>query len=85
MSVLVKPGNTRCEQMLSAPHPIADIEQWDRHVRVVPTRDSCIAAKSFLFDHLVGEREQRGGKFDTNRFCRLEVDHQFEPGWLHHW
>jgi hypothetical protein len=56
-----------------------------QHVGKVPTRDSCIAAKSFLFDHLVGEREQRGGKFDTNRFCRLEVDHQLELGWLNHW
>ena len=37
----------------------ADIGRTIAEVRFVPTRDSCIAAKSFLFDHLVGLREQR--------------------------
>ncbi len=36
----VQGGNTRCEQMFSAPRPIADIEQWGRHVRVVPAGDA---------------------------------------------
>ena len=33
-------GNTCCEQMFSAPRLIADIEQWGRHVRVVPDADT---------------------------------------------
>jgi hypothetical protein len=37
--IRVKPGNTRCEQMFSAPHPTADIDQWSRHVGKVPVGD----------------------------------------------
>jgi hypothetical protein len=33
----VKGGNTRCEQMFSAPHPIADIAPRSWHVRFVPS------------------------------------------------
>jgi hypothetical protein len=38
-----------------------------------------------LFDHLVGEREQRGWHFEAERFRGLEVDHQLELGRLHNW
>src|SRR5260370_22591624 len=35
--------------------------------RGVPTADSCIAAKTSLFDHLVGTGEQRGRHFEAKR------------------
>jgi hypothetical protein len=55
----VKLGNTRAEHMFSAPHPIADIEQWDRYVvkwridvvefiaicRAIPADSAAILAK----------------------------------------
>src|SRR5258705_11245635 len=47
----------QCEHMFSALPLRADIAGQSRHVRFVPTRDSCIAARSFLFDHLVGADE----------------------------
>ena len=37
-----------------------------------------------LFDHLVGAGEQRGRHGETERFGRLEIDHQFEFSWLLH-
>ena len=39
---------------MSALPPKADIVERDRHVRFVPKADSCSAANSTLFDHLVG-------------------------------
>jgi hypothetical protein len=39
---------------MSALPPKADMVQHDRDVRFVPEADSCTAAKSVLFDHLVG-------------------------------
>jgi hypothetical protein len=36
----VRLGNTRCEQMFSVPHLIADIEPRRRHVRVVTAAKS---------------------------------------------
>jgi hypothetical protein len=50
--------------------------------RFGPTRDSCIAAKSFLFDHLVGAQQQRGRHGEAERFGRLHVDHELEFGRL---
>src|SRR5215831_11921557 len=38
-----------------------------------------------LFDHLVGKREQVRRPRETERFHGLDIDHQFELGWLHHW
>jgi hypothetical protein len=40
--------------------------------------------KHFLFDHLVGEQLHLVGDGQAKRFGRLEVDHQFELGRLHH-
>ena len=67
---------------MSASRPTADIGRTFPEVRFVPTRDSCIAAKSFLLDHLVGAQQQRGRHSETERFGRLHIDHQFEFGRL---
>jgi hypothetical protein len=34
------------------------------------------------FDHRVGTGDQSGWYFEAKRFCRLEVDHQFEASFL---
>jgi len=35
-------------------------------------------------DHLIGADEQRRRDVDAELFRRPEIDHQFEPGGLHH-
>jgi hypothetical protein len=45
-------------------------------------RHSCIAANCPSFDHLVGAGEQRGRHGEAERFRRLEIDDQFQPGAL---
>jgi hypothetical protein len=42
------------------------------------TTDSCIAAISRLFDHLVGAGEQRGRYRQAKRLGGLEIDKQFD-------
>ena len=39
-------------------------------------------SKLRLFDHLVGEREQRSRNVEPKCLRGLEVDHQIEFGWL---
>jgi hypothetical protein len=46
-------------------------------------RNSCTAAKSVLFDHLIGAREQGWRHFQSERPGRLEVDDHLEFRWLH--
>src|SRR5262249_209104 len=43
--------------------------------------DSCTAAKGWLFDHLVGAREQRRRHREAELLCRFEIDHQFVFRW----
>jgi len=45
----------------------------------VPKADICSAANSSLFNHPIGEREQRWRDFEAERLGGLEVDHQFQP------
>jgi hypothetical protein len=59
---------------MSALPPKADIAERDRNVRFVPQADSCTAAKSVLFDHLVGGRKQRRRNTQTERFRGLEIN-----------
>src|SRR5262249_45143453 len=45
----------------------------------------CTAAILSLFDHLVGLRKQRRRHGEADRLGGLEVDHEIERCWLHHW
>ena len=50
---------------MSALPPKADIAAAQTDVRFVPKADSCAAANSRLFDHLVGDGEHAGWNFET--------------------
>jgi hypothetical protein len=56
----------------------ADIRSPFNHVRFMPKADSCTAAKSALFDHLVGGDEQRRWHIETECFRSPEVDTKLE-------
>jgi hypothetical protein len=58
MSELGQKQTLRRSIAMSALPPKADIGTQPRDVRFVPIADSCTAAKSLLFDHVVGAGEQ---------------------------
>jgi hypothetical protein len=64
---------------MSALPPKADIDRRDRHVRLVPTADSCTAANDVhgyedLLDHLVCTREHGRRHVEAERLGGLEID-----------
>jgi hypothetical protein len=67
---------------MSAFPPIATVERTCEEVRFVPTRDSSIAAKSFLFDHLVCADKQEGRHSKAEFLGRLQIDNQLKFGRL---
>ena len=59
---------------MSALPPKADIGTQSWNVRFVPKADICTAAKTRLFDHLVGRSKQRLRDVEAKRFRRFEID-----------
>ena len=59
---------------MSALPPKADMCSALTHVRFVPIADIC------LFDHLVGEQQERLAYREAERLGRLEVDDEFKLG-----
>src|SRR5665213_2205395 len=57
-------------------------DRFSREVRKVPTTDSCTAAATGLFNHLVGNGNQGGWNDEAERPGRLEIDAQLEFGRL---
>jgi hypothetical protein len=78
----VKTGKAQCEHMFSAVALIADIAQRSQHVRFVPIGDSCTAAPTDLFDHIVSLGEQRGRDGEAERIRGLAIYDEFEFGRL---
>jgi hypothetical protein len=68
--------------MFSAVALIADIAQRSQHVRFVPIGDSCTAAPTDLFDHIVSLGEQRGRYDEAERIRGLAIYDEFEFGRL---
>src|SRR6516225_11260218 len=68
---------------MSALPPKAGIGTQPLNVRFVPKADSCTAANSALFNHLIGGHlhDQRHGK--TKPLGGLEIDHELEFGGLY--
>src|SRR5215471_8387036 len=58
MSVVGHKRTSQHVRAMSALPPKADIGTQPCNVRFVPKADSCIAAKSLSFDHVVGEHEE---------------------------
>ena len=60
----------------------ADSSRTSRKVRFVPSRDSCSAAKTSLFDDLVGTDEQAWRNSDPECPRGFEIDDEFKLGGL---
>jgi hypothetical protein len=61
---------------MSALPPKADMAGGRLDVRFVPKADICSAAKSCLFDHLVGCLQEGFGDCEAERFGGLEIDYE---------
>ena len=77
-NVSTQPGSNSemlsCEQMFSAVHPTTDITKILRHVRFVPTRNSCTAAISVIQSPRRRGREERGRHSEAERLGGPEID-----------
>src|SRR6266481_8842740 len=73
---------------MSAARPLFPRKQTS--IRDLAMSHSCQKAtfalqQIFLFDHLVGEREQIRWNFHSERLCRLEIDDQLKSSRLQNW
>src|SRR5258706_10328124 len=70
---------------MSALKRITDSSRTSCHVRNVPTGDSCTAANSTLFDHLVSSGEDVRWYGESERLGSFEVDDQLGFCWRLNW
>ena len=70
---------------MSALRPKADIQSSGWDVRFVPKANSCSAAKSLLFDHVVGAAEQRLGNCKAEHLGGLEINDHLDFRGLLNW
>ena len=82
MSALGQKRTLAHVRVMSALPPKADIRIDRQDVCFVLKADSCGAANSSLFDHLVGNSEQRRRDRDTEPVCGFAVDDRLELGRL---
>ena len=68
---------------MSEIRPKADIDERNYHVRFVPKADSCTAAKSALFDQLVGCGPEGLRHRQSERPRGLCIDNQLKFSRLH--
>lgn len=66
-------GQAQNEHITSALPPKADIERHAWHICFVPEADSCSAAKTIPFDHLIGDHEQCYRHIDAERPHRVAL------------
>src|SRR5258707_2929523 len=67
---------------MSALERITDSSRTSRHVRIVPTTDSCTIASAELFNHIVSLGEQRGRHGEQEAIRGLAIYDEFELGRL---
>jgi hypothetical protein len=75
MSALGQKRTSRHVHATSALPPKADMVQRDRDVRFVPKADSCTAARTSLFDHVVGALPQEQRHVEAERLGGFQIDH----------
>jgi hypothetical protein len=66
------------QRAMSAFPPKADMCGAQAHVCFGPKADTCTAANYFLFDHLVGARNQRLWNTNTQRLGGFLIDDQLD-------
>src|SRR3984893_12048785 len=70
---------------MSGAPPVATELRTSRISSFVPPTDSCTAANTALFDHLVGAGEHCSWDGEAKRLGRLEIDDEIEFGGLFDW
>src|SRR6516225_11236068 len=74
-----------CHSLMFALPPIATATATGRVVAKCRKQPKCAAAKGGLFDHLVGDGEQRWRDNEAECLSRCQVEDEIEPSRLLDW